>query len=81
VTHAMEQLAAALRERGLEANLISGPGPVRMRVLNPAARMMSETVIAHAGAFWWPWRDQIAPVADITVAAGLIVRVLATIGS
>jgi hypothetical protein len=49
-----------------------------MKVLNPAAARLSETIIGHAGAFWWPWREQIAPVTDVTAAAAVIERVLAT---
>ena len=78
VTTAMEQLAAELRERGLHTEMIASPaGPVRMKVRNPAASALSETIIGHAGAFWWPWRDQIGPAADVVRAAAVITRVLA----
>ena len=78
VTAAMQRLASELRDRGLEAKVIDGPpGPVRMRVRNPAASVLSETVIGHEGAFWWPWRDQIGPAADVGHAAAVIARVLA----
>ncbi len=80
VTAAMEQLAAELRDRGLHAEMIaSAAGPARMRVRNPAASVLSETIIGHAGAFWWPWRDQIGPATDISHAAAVIARVLAAV--
>ncbi len=78
VTAAMELLAAELRERGLQAEMIaSTAGLVRMKVRNPAASVLSETIIGHAGAFWWPWRDQIGPATDVSHAAMVIARVLA----
>jgi hypothetical protein len=78
VTAAMELLAAELRDRGLQAEMVASPvGPVRMKVRNPAASVLSETIIGHAGAFWWPWRDQIGPATDVGYAAAVIVRVLA----
>ncbi len=80
VSAAMEQLAAELQERGLEAKMIAvASGPLRMRVRNPAALALSETVIGHAGAFWWPWRAQIGPLTDAAGVAAVIARVLAVI--
>jgi hypothetical protein len=79
VTAAMEQLAAELRERGLEAHIVDSPiGPARMKVRNPAAGVLSETIIGHEGAFWWPWRDQIGAEADVVEVARVIARVLAS---
>lgn len=76
---AMEQLAAELRDRGLETNLILAPGGLpRMIVRNPAATALSETIVGHAGGFWWPWKDRIGPASDVPGVAGVIARVLAT---
>jgi diadenosine tetraphosphate (Ap4A) HIT family hydrolase len=79
VAAAMEQLAAALRARGFRVMMDLACGGVpHMTVHNPAAARLSETIIGHAGAFWWSWREQIAPVSDVTTAAAVIARVLAT---
>ncbi len=62
---ALERLAADLESRGLLTRPLTAAGPVRMKVTNPSANVMSETVISHAGAFWWPWRDRIGSGDDI----------------
>jgi hypothetical protein len=76
---AIERLAAEMQARGYQAKVIPSPrGPARVEVRNPAASVLRETIFGHAGAFWWPWRDPIAPISDITTAAQVIARVLAT---
>jgi hypothetical protein len=52
--------------------------PPSLAISNPEAVALSETVMADAGWFWWPWADRIAGVADVPAAADLIARVLAT---
>lgn len=76
---AMKQLAADLESRGYRIKPITAAGPVRIKVSNPAAAVLSETVICHAGAFWWPWRDQIGPSSDVPGVADVIARVLAAL--
>jgi hypothetical protein len=72
------RLAECLQERGYRAQLIERlTGPVRLKVTNPAATALTETVTVHAGAFWWSWLDQIGPEADVPGAADRIARVLA----
>lgn len=76
---ARERLAADLEARGLRATMVERmSGPLRLKVTNPAATALSETVIVHAGTFWWPWRDPIGPASDAAAAAEIIARVLAT---
>jgi hypothetical protein len=41
--------------------------------------MLTETVLADATSFWWPWADRIAAVTDVRAAADMIARVLATV--
>jgi len=78
VTTAMEQLAAELRHRGFETKIMPASGGLpRMIVRNPAASALSETIVGHAGGFWWPWKDRIGPASDVTGAATVIARVLA----
>ncbi|HVB42019.1 MAG TPA: hypothetical protein VNF47_04850 [Streptosporangiaceae bacterium] len=80
VTAATVQLADCLQARGYRTKVIEAlAGPVRLRVSNPAAAALTETIIIHAGAFWWPWRDQIGTEADVPGAADIIARVLAAL--
>lgn len=77
-TAALEKLAAELNARGYEARLTVPDGrPAWLAVINPAAAMLTETVMAHGEWFWWPWADRIAPAADVATAADAIARVLA----
>jgi hypothetical protein len=77
---ALEKLAAELRARGYEAQLIAPDGrPPSLAVNNPEAAVLAETVMADATSFWWPWADRIAGVADVAGAADVIARVLAAV--
>jgi hypothetical protein len=77
-TAALEKLAAELNARGYEARLTVPDGrPPWLAVINPAAPMLAETVMAYVEWFWWPWEDRIAPAADVAAAADAIARVLA----
>ena len=77
-TAALEKLAAELGTRGYEVSIIIAEGrrPI-LAVRNPAAPMLSETVLADAEWFWWPWADRIALTADVPAAAETVARVLA----
>jgi hypothetical protein len=77
-TAALEKLAAELNSRGYDTRLTVHDGQLPwLAVINPAATMLGETVMAYAEWFWWPWADRIAPAADVATAADVIVRVLA----
>jgi hypothetical protein len=77
-TAALEKLAAELNARGYEARLTVPDGRAPwLAVINPAAPMLAETVMAYVEWFWWPWTDRIAPAADVVAAADAIARVLA----
>jgi hypothetical protein len=53
-TAALEKLAAELNARGYEARLAVPDGrPPWLAVINPAATMLEETVMAYAEWFWW----------------------------
>ena len=74
---ALEKLAAELAARGFATPALSRHGrPASLTVANPAASMLTETVMAEAGWFWWPWADRIAPVTDVSTAADRVARVL-----
>ncbi len=78
MVHDANALADCLRARGLRTKVIEPlEGPVRVKVTNPAAAVLSEMIILHAGAFWWPWQDKIGPASDVPGVADIIVRVLA----
>lgn len=58
---ALENLATELGTRGFAARLITPDGhPPSLAISNPEAAALSETVMADAGWFWWPWADRIA---------------------
>lgn len=78
MVHDANALADCLRARGLRTKIIEPlKGPVRVKVTNPAAAVMNEIIILHAGAFWWPWKDKIGAASDAPGAADIIARVLA----
>jgi hypothetical protein len=66
---ALDTLAAELRRRGHEAQLIAPEGREPwLAVRNPQVPMLAETVLAHADWFWWPWRDRIGVNGQVVVA-------------
>jgi hypothetical protein len=81
----LEKLADELSHRGLEAWLMAPPGRIpSLYVTNPAARALEENVCAACGEdgiwwFWWSWAERIAVADDLDLAAGTIVRVLASL--
>ena len=75
----LESLAAELTVRGYRARLRTPHGqPPYLDVINPHAAVLSERVYAHAGAFWWSWAEKITDCHQVTVAAGILARVLRT---
>jgi hypothetical protein len=77
----LEKLAAALRARGLQADLRTPEGRLAyLDVRNPRATVLGEKVYAQAGTFWWSWAEKIAGTDEVSTAAGILVRVLRTVG-
>ena len=77
-TSVLERLAAELNARGYATRLTVPDGrPPWLAVINLAATMLAETVMAYAEWFWWPREDRIAPAVDVATAADAIVWVLA----
>ena len=73
---ALEKLAAELAARGFETRtLTSDDWRTSVVVRNPQAPLLAETVLAGSSWYWWPWADWIAPVADASAAADVVVRV------
>ena len=76
----LEKLAAELAARGFQTRLTAPQGRLpSLAVTNREAAMLTETVLADATSFWWPWADRIAAVTDVRAAADMIARVLATV--
>ncbi len=71
-----ERMRAGLVERGLNASQI-GSGKA-LRVSNPGASRMSDTVVLSKGAWWIHWNPphRIGPADDVANAADVIARVL-----
>ena len=79
------QLADQLRDRGLHARLLSRPQQVpRLRVINPEAASLTETISAApvdaVWWFWWSWAEQITPVGKLDAAAERVHYVLTPAG-
>jgi hypothetical protein len=80
-TDDLTRLAAELSARGCKTVLSTGEGrQPRLDVSNPRAALLSETVYVADGAFCWSWQEPIAPVADVSTAAGILARVLRAVG-
>jgi hypothetical protein len=81
--HRLEQLAALLTQRGLDASLVAPDGRVpRLAVAHPQPGGAAEdiyTARCRDGTwwFWWPWAERIATDADLTAAAAMIEQALA----
>ncbi len=80
----LEKLGEELSRRGMQVRLVLPPGRVpSLYVVNPEARALEEHIYAGCGSdgiwwFWWSWAERIAATEDLDVAAGAIVRVLAS---
>lgn len=81
----LDKLATELSHRGLQAWFMEPPGrQPYLWVVNPQASALEESVYAQRGRdglwwFWWSWAERIAPADDVDLAAGNIVRVLASL--
>lgn len=78
----LEKLAAELAERSLRADLHAPNGRLPyLQVRNPHVSVLSETVYAQAGAFWFSWGERIARCDQAGTAAGILARVLRSTGA
>jgi hypothetical protein len=74
-------LAVELAAHGYQATLNSPPGSIPCLVVrNPRTSVLTETVHACDGSYWWSWREPIAPCDQAATAAALLARVLRTTG-
>ena len=77
----LERLAAELAMRGFQATLKAAEGGVPcLAVRNPRATVLAEMVYADGSTFRWSWQEPIAACDDVSTAAGILARVLRTVG-
>ena len=75
------KLAAALTERGYVAQVRTPAGRLpHVYAHNPQVTALSERIFAQADSFFWPWAEPIASRDEVTAAATIVARVLATTG-
>jgi|SRR5579875_1813291 len=80
-TTALPRLAEVLSGLGFEATLKSRSDRTPyLQVSNPRASILHEAVYARDGAYWWSWRERIAGWDEVATAAGILARVLRTVG-
>jgi hypothetical protein len=81
-TH-LEQLGTSLQVRGWKVSLTTTGGRPRLKVTNPTAAELSETIhCRRAGDDWlflWSWAEVIGPVEKIDAVGRQIRHVLSTI--
>lgn len=73
----LEQLAAEVSARGLEARLFTPPGRrPYLHVRNPQTALLAEDIYVEAGYYWWSWAERLAAASDTATAATMVARVL-----
>jgi hypothetical protein len=87
----LECLVHELGERGLVARVVrSRSGPAFCRVVNPAARSLTENLMCapapgdsgrRSWYFWWSWGEPMHEVDDPRGAAAKVARVLQAQGT
>lgn len=78
---ALLRLAEVLSGLGFRATLKSrSDATPYLQVSNPRASILNEAVYAQDGAYWWSWWERIADWDEVATAAGMLARVLRTVG-
>ena len=73
----LELLAMAFDRAAYAVTLVEGKDHrPHLAITNRAHKALTENIYAAEGWFWWGWAERIAPVTEITQAAGVIMRVL-----
>jgi len=80
----LERLSGELARQGLNAQLVRRPAKSYLRVANPGAPALNERVLCAAAAdsgwcYWWPWRQPIGSVDDLSAVAEKILTVLRSV--
>jgi hypothetical protein len=77
----LEKLSAEMATLGFQATLRAPQGDTAcLTVRNPRASVLTEMVYADNGSFWWSWHEPIAGCDQVTIAAGILARVLRAVG-
>jgi hypothetical protein len=77
----LTNLATELAAHGYQTTLKSpGDSTPFLVVRNPRATVLTETVHASQGSYWWSWKEPIGPCDQASTAAALLARVLRTAG-
>jgi hypothetical protein len=81
----LESLGEKLRGRGFMIQIMEPRNsPPSLRVVNPGASALVETILAERATdgwwYWWSWAERIAVVEDAEAAAARIAHVLASAG-
>ncbi len=75
----LEKLAAGLDCQRYAVSLVTAAGRrPHLHITNRTATQLTENIYAADGWFWWGWAERISRVADLTLAAEAITRVLRT---
>jgi hypothetical protein len=73
----LEELATVLGSQYYVTSLVIRQGsPPRLVVASRQVPLLSETIYARHGFYWWSWAERIAPAADVHRAASRIAWVL-----
>lgn len=77
---ALRGLAGEMAKRGFQTELkVPHETLPYLIVRNPGAIVLTETLYAEEGAYWWSWWDRIAGWEEPATAAGIVARVLRTV--
>jgi len=79
-------LAAELRRRGLDAQVVARSARPYVKAANQRTPELNERVLCYRTddqslAFWWPWRQSIGPVDDLEAVADKVAEVLRSVGN
>jgi hypothetical protein len=71
----LESLAATLDSTRYAITFQDGPHP-HLTITNRRATMLTESVYAEAGWYWWAWGEKLSPASDPAQAAQKVTSVL-----
>jgi hypothetical protein len=78
----LEKLAAKLDSQVYAVSLITSAGRrPHLHIANRGAAQLTENIYCDGDSYWWGWAERIGPVADVAAVAGIIARVLRTVGT
>lgn len=80
----LERLADELKQRGLTVELADERSKPQLTVANAQTASLYERVLCHQGddgswKFWWPWKQPIGLVDELSVVVDKIASVLRSV--